>query len=293
MKNLITVFEYEDSPVSFKADDGTTMVNATSMARAFGKKPIDWLRLPSTQEYLNYLSEDLNLPISESEARLEPLHSTDATSKDENSFCTPLIVTRRGNFSDKREQGTWMREEVALEFARWLSPKFAIWCNRRVKEFMNQRNSAMSAQVSTELLAKVEQTVEMQSQIIELQNNLSATTTRYIHLWEQLSAVLNILPQTATITEIAERLGLEPSFLNHKLELAGVIRREDGNVCLTEKYADYPLARTCVYNGDEPKTYLRWTTMGQIFVSVFVTCCYDVDLAWQIFGNGACIRAKK
>ena len=29
-----------------------------------------------------------------------------------------------------------MLEDVALEFARWLSPEFAIWCNDRVKELL-------------------------------------------------------------------------------------------------------------------------------------------------------------
>ena len=27
-------------------------------------------------------------------------------------------------------QGTWMNEDVAIEFARWLNPSFAIWCDR-------------------------------------------------------------------------------------------------------------------------------------------------------------------
>lgn len=34
------------------------------------------------------------------------------------------------------EQGTWMHEDVAMEFARWLSPAFAIWCNDRIKELL-------------------------------------------------------------------------------------------------------------------------------------------------------------
>lgn len=32
--------------------------------------------------------------------------------------------------------GTWMHEDVAIEFARWLSPSFAIWCNDRIKELL-------------------------------------------------------------------------------------------------------------------------------------------------------------
>lgn len=29
-----------------------------------------------------------------------------------------------------------MHEDVAMEFARWLSPAFAIWCNDRIKELL-------------------------------------------------------------------------------------------------------------------------------------------------------------
>lgn len=31
-----------------------------------------------------------------------------------------------------------MHEDVALEFARWLSPQFAIWCNDRIKELFKE-----------------------------------------------------------------------------------------------------------------------------------------------------------
>lgn len=44
-----------------------------------------------------------------------------------------LIQTVKGG---KSEQGTWMHEDAALEFARWLSPAFAIWCNKRIKELL-------------------------------------------------------------------------------------------------------------------------------------------------------------
>ncbi|OZI09323.1 DNA-binding protein [Siphonobacter sp. BAB-5385] len=74
------------------------MVNATEMAKPFGKRPAKWLELPSTQLFLN---------------ELETVRKSDS-----------LILTEEG-----RNGGTWMHEDVALEFARWLSPAFAIWCN--------------------------------------------------------------------------------------------------------------------------------------------------------------------
>ena len=85
------------------------MVNATEMAKPFGKLVGDWLRLKTTAEFTEALSADMQIPIS------------------------ALIQVVKGGNS---EQGTWLHEDVALEFARWLSPAFAIWCNKRIKELL-------------------------------------------------------------------------------------------------------------------------------------------------------------
>lgn len=100
------------SNIAFQIGNGDVMVNATEMAKPFGKRPIDWLRLPSSEVFIARLSEVRR------------------------SHITQLVRTSKGNFADSTEQGTWMHEDVALEFARWLSPAFAIWCNDRIKELM-------------------------------------------------------------------------------------------------------------------------------------------------------------
>lgn len=107
-ENIIVskTYEYEGNSVSF-SNNGTIMVSATQMARPFGKLVGDWLRLKSTEEFVNALSCDMQIPIS-----------------------ALVQVVKGGN----GEQGTWLHEDVALEFARWLSPKFAIWCNMKIKE---------------------------------------------------------------------------------------------------------------------------------------------------------------
>lgn len=85
------------------------MVNATEMAKPFGKLAKDWLSNKSTKEFLSTLSAVRTIPL------------------------TDLVEIKQGGNS---EQGTWMHEDVALEFARWLSPAFAIWCNDRIKELL-------------------------------------------------------------------------------------------------------------------------------------------------------------
>lgn len=106
--NTPIVYDYKGSKISF-ANGKNVMVNATEMAKSFDKRPAKWLELPSTKEFL---------------AALTAIRKSD----------TALIQTNSGGISGGG--GTWMHEDVALEFARWLSPAFAIWCNDRIKELL-------------------------------------------------------------------------------------------------------------------------------------------------------------
>ncbi len=103
------VFAYNGTNVTFAKKGQLVMVNATQMAKPFGdsKRAKNWLALKSTDEFLSVLSEGRNLPSSD------------------------LVKVTYGN-----NGATWMHEDVALEFARWLSPAFAIWCNDRIKELL-------------------------------------------------------------------------------------------------------------------------------------------------------------
>lgn len=105
--NQIVTFNYEGTPISFNRGDAV-MVNATEMAKPFGKRPVDWLNNQQTNDFINELSKVRNLTLADL-----------------------VIVTRGGN-----NPGTWMHEDVAMEFAHWLSSKFAIWCNDRIKELL-------------------------------------------------------------------------------------------------------------------------------------------------------------
>lgn len=106
--NTPIVYDYKGSKISF-ANGKNVMVNATEMAKSFDKRPAKWLELPSTKEFL---------------AALTDVRKSDFA----------LIQTDKGGISGGG--GTWMHEDVALEFARWLSPAFAIWCNDRIKELL-------------------------------------------------------------------------------------------------------------------------------------------------------------
>ena len=58
--NELLKYTYEGSEVTF-SNGNNVMVNATQMAKAFGKRPNDWLSLPSTKEFLDELPIQENL----------------------------------------------------------------------------------------------------------------------------------------------------------------------------------------------------------------------------------------
>ena len=126
----VQLFKYNGTGITFKVGDNL-MVNATEMAKTFGKQPYDWFRLPSTIEFLKAFIMDYegtrSEKISERYAKISERNISEIL-----SLYGLVFIQQGGNM-----QGTWMYDEIAIEFARWLSPDFSIWCNKRIKEILN------------------------------------------------------------------------------------------------------------------------------------------------------------
>ena len=112
----ITKFDYEGQTVSFEFADGNKMVNATEMARPFGKRVSNFLRLDETKRYIEIL-----------EARYSDVSIGSGGKKE------TLRVVKGG---EPQLQGTWMDEKLALKFAAWLSPEFELWVYDRIQELL-------------------------------------------------------------------------------------------------------------------------------------------------------------
>ena len=115
-----TSFIYNNVEIPFVTDfinGNPTMINATKMAQCFPEKGKDaighFLENQTTKDYINALSRITGLSTSQ------------------------LLVSTKGN-SGGFEQGTWMYEDLAIEFARWLSPDFSWWCNERIDELLSK-----------------------------------------------------------------------------------------------------------------------------------------------------------
>lgn len=101
------IFQYNGSPITFQKGD-SVMINATEMAKPFGKRTNDFLSSKSTNELICSLSVKTGISATE------------------------LVIVNQGG----RNQGTWLHEDLALIFAQWLSPDFYLWCNDRIKELL-------------------------------------------------------------------------------------------------------------------------------------------------------------
>lgn len=118
MNNLIP-FTYQGQPVSFTTDG---WLHATKIAERFGKRIDHWLDNAETLEYIQALDEFLT--------------GTESTISDTRN--SGYLKTRRGNGG-----GTWIHPKLAVAFARWLSAKFAVWCDALIEELLHGARSAM------------------------------------------------------------------------------------------------------------------------------------------------------
>jgi hypothetical protein len=116
-KEHTSLLQYHGNAIAFQQINGSLMVNATQMAKPFGKRTRDWLRLDQAQDLIQTVSE------------AHMCASTD------------LQYVKRGG----QNQGTWFQEDVALFFAQWLSPKFYLMCNRKLKELISEQARLNSA----------------------------------------------------------------------------------------------------------------------------------------------------
>lgn len=107
-------FVYNDQSIDFEPtgkDD--VMVNATQMAKVFGKHTKDFLKNEDVKSFIIECLKEENSP-----------HLSIKNEED-------LITS-------KRRTGTFMHRILALKFAAWLDPKFELWVFITIDKILNE-----------------------------------------------------------------------------------------------------------------------------------------------------------
>lgn len=255
-QTAIVQYSYEGTPISFSNHDGV-MVNATQMAKPFGKLAKDFLKLQSTKEFLQVLSEGRKI------------------------LSTELVQVKYGGTN----QGTWMHEDVALEFARWLSPKFAIWCNDRIKELL--RTGVATVSDDNETIARAMQI--LQQRLDTKERELATARQNLLDLQERVDQAELYMDdndrlaeyafsiifhgKSYTFSQLAPELGFpSASDLTQHLCKLGILYRDGERLHPTEPNAHHTWFVNRTYRRYDShgrtveKPYLVVTEMGRFFL---------------------------
>lgn len=129
----IVTKDYQGQAITYQ-DDG--WFNATQAAAKWGKAPAEWLRLPSTTEYIKAV-----------------VKHNPSMGKTHRSKSGPAASGG----------GTWLHPKLAVPFSRWLDAEFAVWCDTQIDGLIRgkddwrklRHSSASSFKVANDILKMV------------------------------------------------------------------------------------------------------------------------------------------
>lgn len=256
--DYVKVFSFEGNSVTFFDKNGTLYVNATEMAKPFGenKRPAKWLRTSSAEEYISTVSEVQKCPSADLQR-----------------------VTKGGT----KQQGTWFQKDVAMEFARWLSPMFALWCNRRIEELLT-RGRAEAAQSfpmpktyaeALRLAAEQAEKVEAQRAELEQRRQTIETQREQIRGLEARATYAETIlrnKSTVTVTSIAQDYGMSAKRMNELLHELKIQFKNGTQWIVYSKYKaeGYVSSETVAISDKLSQTYTKWTQKGRLFLYGFL-----------------------
>ena len=125
---------FGDIAVSFRNDG---FLNASAIAAHFGKRVPDFLKTEQNQEYISALAEHLSKTLK--------------IVFDKNQ----LVIVKKG--SPANGGGTWLHPKLAIHFARWLDPRFAVWCDEQIEPILS--GSLKLSQTTTDQRTPLRQAV--------------------------------------------------------------------------------------------------------------------------------------
>jgi hypothetical protein len=139
--------------------DRDEMLCLTDMWRAArspeGKEPWRWAETEQAKQFVEFIADSLNLVKNE------------------------VWISERG----RHDGGTWAHWQVALAYAKYLSPEFHAWCNDVVRDHMEQQANALVPGtigniVKQELVPVRRDIAEVRLEISEVRDNVTFLAKR-------------------------------------------------------------------------------------------------------------------
>ena len=165
MANIISA-DFNGTPVTLRND---AYLNASAIAAHFGKRAQHYLDSDRTQEYIKALSDCFQSKAAK-------------TAFEEKQ----LVIVKRG--APEAGGGTWLHPKLAIDFARWLSPEFAVWCDAQIEQILGINHAPQPRAPKTRKALSGGLTLEQQDTIKALHRELVKATPE--HLQAKLAVTL-------------------------------------------------------------------------------------------------------
>ncbi|GAA4299638.1 phage antirepressor KilAC domain-containing protein [Nibribacter koreensis] len=254
---LTQVFQYQEQPITF-SKSGEVFINATDMAKPFGKKTTHFIDNAQTQEFKRVLEAKVGIPT--------------------------LTIVRGGT-----NPGTWMHQKLALKFAAWLSPDFELWVYDRIEELLTTGKVALAPMSPEEMKLQVFRMLEQEAESLRQQNFLLSSAKELLEVENtSLSKTVNLLAPKAELYDlmhngeglystdsIANELGISSATkLNKILERDGIVKRDrnEDKWMLRAEYRGKGFSRDVPHkyfrkdNTEGVRKWMYWTGPGRLFI---------------------------
>jgi len=146
----IKKFQFNDETIEFDLRSGKNMmVNATEMAKVFGKEVTHFLENEGTKKFI------------------------EACLKTRNSEFLG-VENREDLVFGKQKSGTWMHRVLALKFAAWLNPDFEVWVYLTIDRLLYA--------YAIEIEDSISETVRLQRDADAIKNRLANESPEFMEL---------------------------------------------------------------------------------------------------------------
>lgn len=266
-------FSYNGNDVLFDTKDDV-MVNATQLAKIYGKRPNDYLSLPATNQLINAITRKYG--ISENQ----------------------LVISKVG--SSHNGGGTWMHRLIVVDFCQWLDIDLKLWCTEKLDELMRYgmtatqptleqmiNNPDLVIHLATQLKQEREERAKLEAQTEQQQATIKIQTEEIKQAAPKVNYYDNHLQSvnTLTSTQVAKQIGMDAEKLHRKMKEIGILYKQSGQWLLYSPFSTWGLhaTRTQTYTRNDgsigTSVYTVWTTKGLRFIHALNECGWNVKKA--------------
>ena len=109
-----SIVQHQDGELSMRQRIEDGYINLNDIAKSTGKRVDKWLDNKSTQElFLEFEKQQTDTPNS--------------------GYRNRAIISTKGGAGGG---STWAHPQIAIQFAQWCSPAFALWCSKIIIDYM-------------------------------------------------------------------------------------------------------------------------------------------------------------